>query len=174
MCPVQGRARRPMRIPVQCSSPKTYKASKRHCRPSNQRYSKDALRQSQILHLTATLNARNLLSLISRQQDSATVLPNSITYLGPCSLWESLSLNFQRSFSQATDIRKTIVVDFLYEIIQHHKSQATSWLKELRQGLTTMWLFSPAINGKCLQEPGGGPEIPLLAKAGGRRLLITL
>lgn len=50
---------------------------------------------------------------ILRQLNSTSVLPNLITYLGPCSQRESLSLHFQRSISQATNTRKNIIEGFL-------------------------------------------------------------
>lgn len=78
--------------------------SERCCLPSNQRHPKEAFHQGPILHLRAILNPGNLFSLISRQQDAASMLLNLIAYLGPCSQREPLSLHF----SQATDTRKTI------------------------------------------------------------------
>lgn len=64
------------------------------------------LQHSQILHLTATPTPRNLVSRTPRQKDSVSVLPNLVTYLGPCSQEESPPLHFQRSFTQAADTRK--------------------------------------------------------------------
>lgn len=48
-----------------------------------------------------------------RQLNSTSVLPNLVTYLGPCSQGESLSFHFQRSISQATNTRKNITEGFL-------------------------------------------------------------
>lgn len=98
---------------------------------------------------------RNLFSVNSRQHNSASVLPNLITYLSPWSQHESLCLHFWRSFSKAPDTKTTIIEGFLSP--DNSASQIPT--RGAQRGLT-MRLLSPVINGKCLQEPGYGPKLP--------------